>query len=79
MFKRVIFHSPIEVILIAQIFGIFPVCGIYAKNIGNVNFKWTNFRSIHAALWILCGAFVTYLEMLRLSRSESINAKQKSE
>lgn len=74
-----LFICPFQVILIAQIFGLFPVCGIYAQNIGNVNFKWTNFRSIHAVLWILCGVFVTYLEILRVSNTESITAKELSE
>ncbi|CAO1403359.1 unnamed protein product [Diamesa serratosioi] len=63
------------VILLAQLFGVFPICGVFAKNVKNVNFKWTNFRSIYAILWVVNGIFISYLELLRLTHVGLINAK----
>ena len=68
----------LEVILLAQVFGLFPICGVFAKNVKNVTFKWTNFRSIYAVLWIICGIFISYFELLRLYRAGVINAKKLS-
>lgn len=69
-------HFEFQVILLAQVFGVFPICGVFAKNVKNVSFKWTNFRSIYAVLWIVCSIFIAYLELLNLNRAGFINAKK---
>lgn len=74
--KENTFHKVMAPILrMSQIFGLFPITGIFSENIKNIQFKFLSTRTLHTALWIISAIIFLFLELKRLSDLESINAK----
>ncbi|CAO1392130.1 unnamed protein product [Diamesa hyperborea] len=56
------FHCAIRpVLIIGQIFGLFPLYGISSKNPKNITFKWISLRTFYSFCALLCSMFALCL------------------
>ncbi|XP_063705920.1 gustatory receptor for sugar taste 64a-like [Culicoides brevitarsis] len=68
------FHRAIyPTLLVAQIFGVFPVLGISASNCSHLRFQWFSFRAIYSAFFICFCIFMACSEMYRIHRSDAVD------
>ena len=61
--------------MLAHIFGLLPITGIFSKNINDIKFKFVSIRTLHTTLWFISAFTFLYLELSRMAKEESTNAK----
>lgn len=68
------FHRAIyPTMLVAQIFGLFPVHGISANNCSHLRFKWLSFRTFYSIFFICFCVFMACCEVYRIHRSDAVD------
>ncbi|XP_053691094.1 gustatory receptor for sugar taste 64a-like [Sabethes cyaneus] len=69
------FHKSIApYVLLGQLFGIFPICGIFSKDPQQVYFKWFSFRVFVNLVVLISGVLNAVTEFIRL-QNVGVNAK----
>ena len=63
------------VILVGQIFSLFPISNIFNQDYRRQHFKWLSLRTIFSISWIISRLMFSYFEALRLFKNFSVNAK----
>lgn len=66
------FHRAIyPTLLVAQIFGLFPVHGISANHCSRLRFKWMSFKTFYSGVFICFCLFMFSAEVYRIHKNDS--------
>lgn len=73
------FHVSIAPVLaLPQIFGLLPISGIFSKNVNDIKFKLTSFRTLGTIFWFINAIFYLFLAFKNELTGEHMSSKSLS-